>query len=135
LLYTAGVILPVVPENQISLEMFLPILQFFIIALLNLIIFSWYERQNDLKDKQESIATIVSDRAIRNTLLFLFIISFSISVSMILLLEVHLVSIVFMIMTAILFLIFWQKPHFEKNDYYRWVGDSIFILPLIYVLL
>jgi 4-hydroxybenzoate polyprenyltransferase len=134
-LYTAGVILPAIPENQFGLDAYLPILQFFFIALLNLVIFSWYERQNDLKDKQESIATILSERAIRSSLLVLFIISFSISVYMTLLVKAYLVSMVFVIMTAILFLICWRKPHFEKNDYYRWVGDSIFLFPLIYLLL
>jgi hypothetical protein len=46
----------------------------------------------------------------------------------------QLVSLVFMGMTAILFLVFWHKDTFVRNEHYRLVGDAVFLLPLIYVL-
>jgi 4-hydroxybenzoate polyprenyltransferase len=134
LLYTAGIAIPSMPENQVSVEASLPLLALFLIALLNLIIFSWYERENDRNEKQDSLATIVNEMAIRFILVCLFIIALSISGYLILYSAESFLPQVFFLMIAILFLIVWQKRFFDRNDYYRLLGDSIFLLPLIYIL-
>lgn len=134
-LYTAGVILPAVPATSINPNGYLPILQFFLIALLNLIIFSWYEKERDLYDKQESIATKMDEQSIRSILLALFFMAFAISCSIILLTKAYHVALVLTVMTVTHLLIFLHKKLFERNYLYRLAGDAAFLFPLIYILL
>jgi hypothetical protein len=133
-LYTAGVLLPAWPEGQMSLIQYLPILLFFLIALTNLIIFSWYEKENDLKDKQNSVATLVDEGAIRFVLIGLFVTNFSISLYLFSQQVYHFMSLVFITMTIVLFLIFRYSKFFAPNDYYRLVGDAVFLIPIFYLL-
>jgi len=133
LLYTAGVVLPVFPIHQISLQTFLPLVPFFFIALLNLIIFSRYERENDMHDNQPSIATILNETSIEILLAWLFVITFSIT-GVLVLSEAYFVSLVYIIMTLTLFLIYRYTGFFARNDFYRLAGDAVFLVPLIYIL-
>lgn len=133
-LYTAGVILPAIPENPPGIEMYLPILLFFLIALINLIIFSWFERENDLKDKHNSIATLIDDYRIRKILIGLFITAFLFSACIYFLQVPYLVSFVFVIMILILLVIFCYKNFFAGKNYYRVAGDAVFMMPLLYVM-
>lgn len=133
-LYTVGVILPAIPATYISGYEYLPILQFFLIAILNLVIFSWYERDTDLRDKQDSIATKVNEQTTRTILIVLFFMAFAISGSIMLLTKSYYVSFVLMVMTAMHLLIFWRKSLFERDYLYRLVGDASFLFPLIYIL-
>jgi hypothetical protein len=132
--YTAGVMLPAVPAVVIEAYTYLPMFQFFLIALLNLIIFSWYERDSDLRDKQDSIATKVDGQTIRTILLILFFMAFSILCSIMLLTKAYYVSLVLLVMTASHLLIFLHKNLFEGNYLYRLIGDAAFLFPIIYIL-
>jgi len=134
LLYAAGVAIPALPESTVPIRSHLPLLALFLIALINLILFSYYEIELDRNTGQHSIATILSNKAIRILLLLLFIASLSLSVYIMISLKLYVAPIVLITMTAILILIYVQKPFFEKKDYFRLAGDAIFILPLLYVL-
>jgi hypothetical protein len=133
-LYTAGVILPAWPSNQMTSEQYLSILLFFQIAVINLIVFSWCEKENDLKDKQISLATLLDERMIRFILTSLFLIAFSIGSYMFILPVYYMIPLVLIAMTTTLFLIYLRKDFFAQNDQYRLLGDAVFILPLVYVL-
>lgn len=131
-IYTAGVVLPAWP-GQSTVRGLLPVLLFFLIALINLILFSWYEKADDLRHRQNSVATIMEDCVVKNILVGLFAISFIVCGYMIYracLFE----ALLFVAMTAILLVIFLCRKFFEKNDYYRLLGDAAFLLPLIYAL-
>lgn len=134
LLYTAGVLLPAWPEGQMSLIQYLPILLFFLNAMTNLIIFSWYEKENDLKDEQNSVATLVGEGAIRFMLNGLFVTAFSISLYLLSQQVYRFMSLVFIAMTIVLLLIFRYTKFFAPNDYYRLVGDAVFLIPIFYLL-
>jgi hypothetical protein len=133
-LYTAGVLLPAWPADQMSLSKHLPVLLFFLIALTNLILFSWYEKENDVKDKHDSVATLVDGATICFVLKGLFIITFSASLYLFLQPVYHIMSLVFIAMTLMLFLLFKYVIFFAFKDYYRLAGDSIFLFPLLYLL-
>jgi hypothetical protein len=134
ILYTAGVVLPAWPENQMSPAQYLPIHLFFMIALINLIIFSWYEKGNDLKERQNSVATLVDEATIQYILIGLFVIALSISFYLFFQPVYHFMSLIFIAMTTVLLLIFRNKKFFARNDYYRVVGDAVFLFPIIYLL-
>jgi len=133
-LYTFGVILPSWPENQMSSAQYLIVLLFFLIALINLIIFSWYEKENDLRDRQDSVATLVEEITIHYLLIGIFIITFSISFYLLFQPPYHFISMVFIAMAATLLLLFTCKRFLIRNDYYRVLGDSVFIFPIVYLL-
>jgi intracellular septation protein A len=114
---------------------YLPIIQFFLIAFINLIIFSWYERESDSNDKQNSIATKLNEQTLRFILLVLFFGSFTISGSLLLTTKLYFASVVLLMMTVIHLLIFWRKSWFEQDNLYRLVGDAAFLFPLLYILL
>lgn len=134
ILYTAGVLLPAWPEYQMRLIQYLPILAFFLIALINLIIFSWYEKENDLKDRQDSIATLVDERSIRFMLIGSFVVTFTISFCLFFIPVYHFMALVFIAMTIVLFLIFRHRKYFASSEYYRLVGDAVFLFPILYML-
>jgi len=134
ILYTAGVVLPAWPENGLSTGQYTPIVLFFIIALINLILFSWYEKVNDLKDHQHSVATLVEDRTIQYILTGLFAVAFSISFFMFVKQAFYFMALVLMVMTAILFILFKYNKYFSEYEYYRVVGDSVFFVPIVYLL-
>lgn len=133
-LYTAGVLLPAWPEGRMSLTQYLPMLLFFLIAITNLIIFSWYEKENDLRDKQKSVATLVDEGTIRFMLNGLFVTAFSISLYLFSQQVYRFMSLVFITMTIVLLLIFRYTKFFASNDYYRLVGDAVFLIPIFYLL-
>lgn len=134
ILYTAGVLLPVWPSNRINSDDFLFILLFFLNALLNLIVFSWVEKKNDIMDKQPSLATIIDEKSMRSVLITLFVITCSLCFYLVLQPACHFIALIFFVMTIILLSIFLFKEFFIVNGYYRIVGDAVFLLPLIYLL-
>ncbi len=133
-LYTLGVVLPSWPEIQMSSAQYLIALLFFLIALINLIVFSWYEKENDLRDKQDSVATLVEEITIHYLLIGIFVITFSISFYLFFQPPYHFIALVFFAMAAILLLIYSCKRFFIRNDYYRVLGDSVFLFPMVYLL-
>jgi 4-hydroxybenzoate polyprenyltransferase len=135
LLYTIGVMVPVLPEFVISFNSCIPLVIFFFIALSNLVLFSMYEREDDLKDGQVSIATIMKPESIEKVIVRLFIISFTLTVYLMVWLEMYMVAMVFIIMVGILSLIHWQRNWFSRYNRYRWIGDAIFLIPAFYLLM
>ena len=133
-LYTTGVMLPVLFPEKINLIDHLPVIQFFLIALINLIIFSWYEKDSDLHDGQDSIATLLEFQTVRYILYILFFITIVIFCSLMLLTNKYYVSVILLMMTAAHLLIFYRKSLFEHSYLYRLVGDGAFLFPLIYLL-
>jgi len=133
-LYTTGVLLPAWPDGLMSLIQYLPILLFFLLALTNLILFSWYEKDNDVRDKHNSVATLVDDATIRLISKGLFIITFTGSLYLFLQPVYHFMSLVFIAMAIVLFLLFKYTNFFAFRDYYRLAGDAIFLFPLLYLL-
>lgn len=133
-LYTAGVLLPVWPSNAIGADDFLLILLLFFTALLNLIVFSSFERIRDMKENQPSVATVMDEKSIRYILTGLFIIAFSICFHLVFQPAHYFIVVIFFSMISILLLIILFKGFFLRNEYYRMAGDAVFLLPLIYLL-
>jgi len=130
-LYCAGILLPVTSiagEEVLSNEIML-IAAFFITTLINVILFSLYEYQNDKQDSNSSIATFFGINYTERILLLLFGIQavFIVFVG----LDSLLNGIMLAIMNAILFVLFLRPRYFTKDDLFRLTGDAIFLLPLL----
>jgi len=135
-LYTCGVMLPSLTVSNVSLTTahHLLIAQFVMVAWLNLLIFSWFDREDDKQDKQPSFVTMLGEPVTRTTLWcliagFFLITAFSLGGN-----ELRPAALIVAAMGFVLALIFIFRKKFAENDLYRLLGDAVFILPLFYLL-
>jgi 4-hydroxybenzoate polyprenyltransferase len=133
-LYMAGILLPVY-----SLKSELSVLNsvteiYFLLALANLIIFSWYEMEDDQAEGQTSIATLMSERKILGLLITLFILIFFLSINLFVYEDKLLIPSLIALMSLILFILLLFRKSLKPKAYYRILGDLIFIFPLAYIL-
>jgi 4-hydroxybenzoate polyprenyltransferase len=137
ILYTIGVMIPIIALSDQSLYSLtsIPSILFFNTALINLILFSWFDVENDLADKQPSLATIIGHNATVGLLTILFAIQFSLLVYAYLADYYSNAIAVFTLMFVILFAVFLKAGWFAAADKYRLTGDAVFLIPLLHVLL
>jgi 4-hydroxybenzoate polyprenyltransferase len=103
------------------------------LALINLLLFSLFDKKDDEKDKRQSFVTLSGERATRWIIIVLS------SANMLLLSylffkwnETLVVIIPFLMNTALIIIMIFNR-WFEKNSRYRLLGDAIFLLPLLYL--
>ncbi len=135
ILYCGGVLLPALSlrENEIGITQSLVISQFLIIALTNLILFSWMDYANDLKDDHKSLVTLIGEKKVKIALLILFAIFFA--VNLLSFQRSQLQAIILIVMQLVLFLIFLFADYFKANERFRYAGDAIFFIPALTFLL
>jgi 4-hydroxybenzoate polyprenyltransferase len=136
ILYTCGVLLPSmsVSEGNLTLSHYLFFGAFAMVALMNLLIFSWYDYDTDTRDLQRSFATTVGKTATRN-----FIYSLTMGV---LTIEVYLLTNSFyplatalvMMMAILHLLIVLFSGHLSSNSGYRIFAEAIFFIPVLYLI-
>lgn len=129
LLYTGGILLPSISVTPMEFKEWpwLLIVQFLLTALLNLIIFSWFDLDNDRRDGNDSFVTMVGES--RSAILILALVT--LNVLLCLLHPAEFSSLILATMNLMLILIFLRPDVFRKDDRYRIFGDGIFFLPLI----
>lgn len=132
MLYTAGVMLPSwsVTSVTISMAHYLLVVQLFIVALINLLLFSWFEYESDLQDGHSSIAIKWGKRATGNFLLTLSAINLAITLYLTSQNSFLVPTILFLLMNSVLVIIFIFHSYFTLNSRYRLLGDAIFFIPL-----
>lgn len=115
---------------------------FFLIVLSNLLIFPIFEYENDLINKNQSIVTLYGKAIVTKLAGIILAINVLLIVGGMLYLiptvtGTHWLNSEFILflMTLVLVLLLMFQPFFQNKDRYRWVGDGIFFLPLIYLLL
>jgi len=137
LLYTAGVLLPgwSLRLTAVSTEGYLLITQLFIVALINLFLFSWFEYDTDQQDGHSSIAIRWGKKASGNFLLILSGINLLITLFLFIQYSVAIPALPFLLMTLVLTAIFKFHKFFMIDSRYRIVGDAVFIIPLLGILL
>ncbi len=134
--YTCGVLLPSLSVTSVELNFGygLVIFQFLVIAWTNLLLFSWFDYDEDRTDLQDSFVTIAGKRfayyfigavGIFNLCLswWLWKIDFNLQVIVIL-------AFMQLILLVILLL---HRP-MKRGNVYRLLGDAVFALPLVYIL-
>ncbi len=137
-IYTAGVMLPslAAEDNWLNQWHLLLMFNFFLVAFANLLIFSWFDLQNDLTDGHVSFVTIYGRKKTKAIIHSLYI--FMIVTSLLLIVfqrcPIIPVLIIFCMMT-ILVLILRFDEYFKVEDRFRYAGDAVFFLPGIYILI
>jgi hypothetical protein len=138
ILFSCGVLLPAwsLSTGSTNAGLALIISQFVLTALLNLLLFSWFDHHNDIKDKRESFVTLIGERASRQIISFLFLLNASLMLATILYSSALInQELIIFLMNFMLAFVFIQRKRFEVNDRFRLVGDCIFLFPVLYFLL
>jgi hypothetical protein len=131
LLYTGGVLLPAwsLLEDPMNQDQQLYISIFALIALTNMLIFASFSLQEDVMNKQKSIATILGKSYMTWLIRFVILSCFA----LIILGGMYTISpemIVLIAMEVILAIIF-EVKYFQYDNRYRMYGDAIFLLPAL----
>lgn len=132
-LYTFGVLLPSwrLQTELISIDHILLVVQFFIVALANVLIFSWFEFEADTRDGHTSLATRWGKSLCTKLIIILSIVNICIFVWMLMYSEYKVPTFIFLLMTGILMGILFFHSHFSKYSRYRLLGDAVFFLSIL----
>lgn len=135
MLYTGGVVLPAFAfsdNRPITADQGIAILCFLLIAWINLLVFSYFDRESDEKQGQLSFTTSQGEQKTR--MLILVLVGISVSLCLYLLFgAMQMPSVVLLAMSLVLVLLLRFPAYFGRYDRYRYVGDAIFLFPLIVV--
>jgi 4-hydroxybenzoate polyprenyltransferase len=136
-IYTVGVMLPALGDREHLMDQWalLIMFNFFLIAVANLLVFSWFDVQKDRTDGHPSFVTFYGRQKTRVIVygLFCALVAISIYIAMFRTYELFPVLILF-IMMSILLLILRFDTYMAKEDRFRFAGDAVFFLPAIYLL-
>jgi hypothetical protein len=134
--YTLAVVgIAFVNHSSINASSWILAFMFFLIASQNLLLFSYFEKFShpNIKNTVDLFGQLSSKRLVRILgflVLFLAIFLFSSGWQ-----YIHKVGLILAIMSQILSFMLAKTDFFLKNDSYRWVGDGVFILPILILLL
>lgn len=135
-LYTVGILLPSFPVTKVELNSahYILIAQFAIVALINLFMFSWFDREFDRQSKQYSFVTIMGDRITHRSIWLLFMIEVLLTLIQLFLGELKIPALIVAAMGLVLLMIFVFRASFAKHEYYRVLGDAVFLFPVLFLL-
>jgi hypothetical protein len=133
LLYSAGILLPSISVTSIHLSPahYILFVLFFTTALINLLMFSWFDLNNDLADKTQSFVTMVGGRKSLSVLWMIFLLN-AVLGAYILYVQQHFNhTMIIITMNATLLLILVLRKWFVSHDRYRLLGDAVFLFPFV----
>lgn len=132
IIYTFGICIPSISFlEKISFIHSVFIVECFLLAFINLCVFSYFDYQIDQKQSQTSIVRLLNEKNTIKMLKILFLTQLIIVIYYLLFIELNRSQFVLITMNSVLFLIFNNYNFFQKNEGYRLLGDSIFLYPLI----
>lgn len=138
MLYTAGVLaapMSLLTRPLLDGERSLIIL-FAFTAFVNLLLYSWFDQANDEQDGHVSMATVLGQKATGRIIIIVFLAVAVMGMLTILRCPAFAMpAMVLLAMNAILFVPFQFRDYFGQEDRYRVVGDLVFLLPALYLLL
>lgn len=134
-LYCGGVLLPSLSlkASGIVAADFFVLLCFFLTALINVIMFAWFDHESDMRDGINSFSTKFGKGFTRNLLIVLFILQ-AVLLLVLIVVKSFLPLIVLASMNCILYVLFVRSAQFSRSEYYRLLGDAVFLIPAVLLL-
>ncbi|MFK7952593.1 MAG: UbiA family prenyltransferase [Ekhidna sp.] len=127
IIYTSGILLvPFFLGQEFSWLSFILLL---IATYLNLILFSWFEKEEDKKDKFDSIATTWGEKRVLKLILILLSVGISLSIF-----SFNLIAMYFLFVFLMYTLVFLREQQMSKGGIYRIIGDGVFVIPILFEL-
>lgn len=135
-LYCGGVLLPtlsVKESGMVATDLFV-MLCFFLTALINVIMFAWFDHESDIRDGSNSFSTKFGKDFTKKLLIILFGLQL---IFLVILMSTNksLSFLVFGSMNGILYLLFVRSAQFNRAEYYRLLGDAVFLIPALFLLI
>ncbi len=123
--YSAGILMvPLLMGKSLKLEIWFLLL---LLSFMNLILFSWFEKQEDARDGFDSLATLLGEKRLEKLIFVLG--SFGLAISFLRLNEIGIFFFIgFLTYTVMIITPKW----FRKNERYRAIGDSVFLWPILF---
>lgn len=133
-LYTVGVALPSLAffQGPLLFEHCLIITKFAITALMNLLLFSLFDLEVDRDQEQHSFVTWFGPVATHYAILFFGVLNIF-SGLWLWNFDTRVASI-FITMNVLLITVLFLKRQLVPNNYYRMIGDAVFLIPVLYFL-
>jgi hypothetical protein len=133
LIYVGGILLPsiVVTARDIGSGEVVLIVSFFLIGLVNLYLFSWFDAD---KDRLDNLGSFVVKFGVSRTRLLvgiLLCLCFFSALLQFAFSEHPGDAIIIILMSAVLLFIAVRRDFFSRQDLYRLCGDAIFFLPVL----
>jgi 4-hydroxybenzoate polyprenyltransferase len=136
-LYSAGILLPsvTVTSTDLSPDHYILFVLFFTTALINLLMFSWFDLKNDLADETQSFVTVMGDKRTLRVLWLIFMLNAALCIYFLYERQHINHAIIIIVMNATLLIILVFRKWFVSHDRYRLLGDAVFLFPFIGILL
>lgn len=135
-LYTGGVLLPALAHTRVNYTIAhsLLFIQFSLVALTNLLVLSWLDREPDHRDRLNSFALLAGRRMSQVLIWTSFVLSM-----LLLLAQVHYATLkwpalLIGIMEVVLLLIYASRRRDERKLFHRMIGDGVFMIPALYLI-
>lgn len=138
ILYTGGVLVAPLSLSyfELSPPQLILTLEFFITALVNLLIFSWFDVDKDIEDDRKSFATYYGSKLTVRLVTGLLTLNVLLSLLVLLQYSSHgWETLIILVMNMVLAALVALKKYFSNHDRYRILGDAIFFFPILYLLL
>lgn len=136
-IYSGGVLLaPLLNMNEsFTVPGILVVVQFVLTVVLNLLMFSLLDHDDDEAEQQISFARHYGKGCTRKCIIIVSGLQYSLIVFSVLRFHNSIDAVlVILLMNIVLTLLFWFRPVFQKADRFRPIADGIFLLPLLYLL-
>lgn len=136
LLYSAGILLPAMSLTMmpVSTPEIILIGGFTLTAFINLILFSWYDWEQDLVDHHFSLVTKLGRDRVKSILIILFLVQLFLVVDLTLISNYQIEAFILAAMNLPLLILLLCPRNFSNNSRYRLIGDIVFIFPIVYLL-
>lgn len=134
--YTAGVFLA--PLAMLvewpTIDGICLILIVFLIALINLLLFSLYDHQVDERNGFHSLAIKLGTKRTRHVIALLLCLTLVFNGSQLIRHPSDLMYWTLFFMTVLLSTLMYQPPIWQQRDHYRIIGDGVFLIPALYLI-
>lgn len=108
--------------------------QIFILALLNLLEFSWFDRKLDKSHGQTSVVRGLGEKVVLEVVFFLFaLFVLTLVVAFLFFPQYGQYELILGLMGGTLFLVFAFQKYFKVRERYRVFGDLVFVFPLLII--
>ncbi|WP_425389999.1 UbiA family prenyltransferase [Ekhidna sp.] len=125
MVYSAGILMvPFLLSQTYRWDIFLLLV---LLTFVNLSLFSWYEKEDDIRDKFQSIATELNGKQLEKIILLLISIGLAIAI-----LSINIVTIYFIAGFVIYTLMLIFSDWFRLKHRCRAIGDGVFLLPILF---
>jgi 4-hydroxybenzoate polyprenyltransferase len=130
ILYASGILLiPYLHHDAITSDLHIHYGQLSLIAIINLVVFSYF----DLEADQLGFGSITIVIGARRTKMLIYLLGlFSLILSIYLLQLGHgRIQLFYLVSSCVLLSMILFEPYYRKHEIYRYIGDGLFIIPVL----